>query len=62
MPQTSDQVRIPGVLAMVLMEKFGVDNQPVSRWIEVQGHAPPEYLVEVEPLAVLALKQVREVS
>lgn len=50
------------MLAMVLMEKFGVDNQPVSRWIEVQGHAPPEYLVEVEPLAVLALKQVREVS
>lgn len=41
------------VLAKVLVETFGSENPPASSWIGVQALAQPEYLVEVEAMAVI---------
>ncbi|WP_345783678.1 RidA family protein [Xanthomonas sacchari] len=44
------------VLAKVLVETFGSENPPASSWIGVQALAQPEYLVEVEAMAVIPVK------
>lgn len=44
------------VLAKVLVETFGTINPPASSWIGVQALAQPEYMVEVEALAVIPVK------
>lgn len=48
----------PGVdadrIGRVLVEIFGSDNPPASSWIGVQALAQPEYLIEVEAMAVIA--------
>lgn len=38
----------------ILVETFGTDNPPASSWIGVQALAQPEYLVEVEAMAVIS--------
>lgn len=45
------------VLAKVLVEIFGSENPPASSWIGVQALAQPEYLVEVEAMAVVPGKR-----
>jgi 2-iminobutanoate/2-iminopropanoate deaminase len=39
----------------VLVEVFGTENPPASSWIGVQALAQPEYLVEIEAMAVIPL-------
>lgn len=41
------------VIAKVLVETFGTENPPASSWIGVQALAQPEYLVEVECVAII---------
>ncbi|SDT08322.1 Enamine deaminase RidA, house cleaning of reactive enamine intermediates, YjgF/YER057c/UK114 family [Paenibacillaceae bacterium GAS479] len=41
------------LIAKVLTETFGTENPPASSWIGVQALAQPEYLVEVEAMAVV---------
>ncbi|MEW1751594.1 RidA family protein [Streptomyces angustmyceticus] len=41
------------VIGRVLVDVFGTENPPPSSWIGVQGLAQPEYLVEVEAMAVV---------
>jgi len=41
------------IIATVLTDVFGTDNPPASSWIGVQSLAQPEYLVEVEAVAVI---------
>jgi 2-iminobutanoate/2-iminopropanoate deaminase len=38
----------------VLVDVFGAENPPSSTWIGVQALAQPEYLVEVDAVAVIA--------
>ena len=40
-------------LASVLIETFGTENPPSSTWIGVTALARPEYLVEIQGIAVL---------
>ncbi|WP_034177285.1 RidA family protein [Burkholderia ambifaria] len=42
-----------GLIAKVLVEIFGDTNPPASSWIGVQALAQPEYLIEVEAMAVI---------
>ncbi|TDD58053.1 RidA family protein [Kribbella antibiotica] len=41
-------------IGKVLTDVFGTDNPPPSSWIGVQALAQPEYLVEVEAMAVVS--------
>ncbi|MEV5480220.1 MULTISPECIES: RidA family protein [Streptomyces] len=41
------------LIGRVLVETFGTKNPPPSSWIGVQALAQPEYLVEVEAMAVV---------
>ncbi|MCW7984269.1 hypothetical protein XF35_02750 [Streptomyces platensis subsp. clarensis] len=41
------------LIGRVLVETFGTENPPPSSWIGVQALAQPEYLVEVEAMAVV---------
>ncbi|MFF3437622.1 RidA family protein [Streptosporangium sp. NPDC002721] len=41
------------LIGRVLVETFGTENPPPSSWIGVQGLAQPEYLIEVEAMAVI---------
>src|SRR5262245_3187582 len=41
------------MIARVLVETFGEENPPASSWIGVQALAQPEYLIEVEALAIV---------
>jgi len=41
------------IIAKVLVEVFGSENPPASSWIGVQALAQPEYLVEIEAMAVI---------
>jgi len=41
-------------LASVLIETFGTDSPPSSTWIGVTSLARPEYLVEIQGIAVLS--------
>jgi enamine deaminase RidA (YjgF/YER057c/UK114 family) len=44
------------VIAKVLVETFGSDNPPASSWIGVHSLAQPEYLIEVEALAIVPIR------
>lgn len=41
------------VIAKVLVDVFGSENPPASSWIGVQALAQPEYLIEVEAMAIV---------
>ncbi len=41
------------LIARVLVEVFGSENPPASSWIGVKALAQPEYLIEVEAMAVI---------
>ncbi len=41
------------LIASVLTEVFGIENPPASTWVGVQSLAQPEYLVEVDGVAVV---------
>lgn len=41
------------LIGRVLVDSFGTENPPPSSWIGVQALAQPEYLVEVEAMAVV---------
>lgn len=41
------------MIARVLVETFGDKNPPASSWIGVEALAQPEYLIEVEALAIV---------
>jgi len=41
------------VIAKVLVDVFGSENPPASSWIGVQMLAQPEYLIEVEAVAIV---------
>ncbi|MEU3989421.1 RidA family protein [Streptomyces platensis] len=41
------------LIGRVLVDTFGSENPPPSSWIGVQALAQPEYLVEVEAMAVV---------
>ncbi|WP_080426422.1 RidA family protein [Burkholderia ubonensis] len=43
-----------GLIARVLVEIFGTENPPASSWIGVQALAQPEYLIEVEAMAIIS--------
>ncbi|OXM13948.1 RidA family protein [Paenibacillus herberti] len=44
------------LIAKVLTETFGTENPPASSWIGVQALAQPEYLIEVEAMAVVPFR------
>jgi len=44
------------IIAKVLVDTFGEANPPVSSWIGVQALAQPEYLIEVEAMAIVPIK------
>lgn len=44
------------IIATVLVDVFGDKNPPASSWIGVQALAQPEYLIEVEAMAVVPIK------
>ncbi|EJR91863.1 hypothetical protein IKE_06345 [Bacillus cereus VD196] len=44
------------LIAKILTETFGTENPPASSWIGVQALAQPEYLIEVEAIAVVPIK------
>lgn len=46
------------MIARVLVDVFGSDNPPASSWIGVQALAQPEYLIEVEAMAILPIQTV----
>jgi enamine deaminase RidA (YjgF/YER057c/UK114 family) len=48
------------MVGQVLGEVFGRDDPPASSWIGVQALAQPEYLVEVEAVAVVPEGEVRQ--
>ena len=41
------------IIAKVLIETFGRDNPPASSWIGVDALAQPDYLIEVEAMAII---------
>lgn len=41
------------ILAQVLIDAFGTESPPSSTWLGITSLARPEYLVEVQALAVL---------
>ncbi len=41
------------MIARVLVDTFGDENPPASSWIGVQALAQPEYLIEVEAMAIV---------
>ncbi|MBS7539702.1 RidA family protein [Ancylobacter lacus] len=41
------------LVARVLTETFGTENPPSSTWLGVQALAQPDYLVEVDAVAVI---------
>ncbi|MGW1790533.1 hypothetical protein ACWCO0_08740 [Streptomyces tubercidicus] len=41
------------LIGRVLVDTFGSENPPPSSWIGVQALAQPEYLVEVEAMAIV---------
>jgi enamine deaminase RidA (YjgF/YER057c/UK114 family) len=41
------------MIAKVLVETFGDRNPPASSWIGVRALAQPEYLIEVEAMAII---------
>jgi len=43
------------LIARVLVETFGTKNPPASSWIGVQALAQPEYLIEVEAMAIIPI-------
>jgi enamine deaminase RidA (YjgF/YER057c/UK114 family) len=43
------------MIAKVLVETFGEENPPASSWIGVQALAQPDYLIEVEAMAIVPL-------
>jgi len=45
------------VIAKVLVDTFGSENPPASSWIGVLSLAQPEYLIEVEAMAVVPIDQ-----
>jgi len=44
------------VIASVLVDTFGTENPPASSWIGVHSLAQPEYLIEVEAVAITPIK------
>lgn len=44
------------VIAKVLVDTFGTDDPPASSWIGVHSLAQPEYLIEVEAMAIIPIK------
>jgi len=41
------------MISRVLVETFGTDSPPASSWIGVQALAQPEYLIEVDAMAIV---------
>jgi len=41
------------LIAKVLVDVFGTENPPASSWVGVQALAQPEYLIEVEAMAIV---------
>ncbi|MFO7662431.1 MAG: RidA family protein [Chloroflexota bacterium] len=48
-----DHIHNPKAVRKALQDTFSVDNQPATTWIGVAALANPEFLIEIEAIAVL---------
>ncbi len=44
------------IIASVLRDTFGTDSPPASTWLNVQGLANEEFMIEIEAQAVVPLQ------
>lgn len=48
-----DHIRNTGAVRRALLETFAADHQPAATWIGVTALANPEFLIEIEAVAVV---------